>query len=243
MAFNKKEFIDFIIENGVIGFYEEPVRLKSGRLSPYYINWRNVAEDVYLIDRLSDFILEFCRDNNIKPDCFYGVPEGATKIGIITQYKYAKRDPNLAKGKYPLPMGRGKIKEHGIEKDRFFLGIPKGKTAIIEDVVTTGGSLLSEIEKLGKFGIEICAVLVLTDRLELRDDGKTVREIIEELGYKYYSLSDSKEIIEEYLRGKKLKKEILEMLKEYIREYTVFRLDIGNKLNSLCLDRMANVKK
>jgi len=49
----KKEFNEFILKNNVIGFFEEPIRLKSNRLSYFYINWRNVSEDVFLIDKLT----------------------------------------------------------------------------------------------------------------------------------------------------------------------------------------------
>ena len=49
----KEKFYDFIIENKVVGFYKEPVLLKSGRESPFYVNWRNISEDVYLTDKFA----------------------------------------------------------------------------------------------------------------------------------------------------------------------------------------------
>jgi len=47
--FNQEKFNQFILENKVVGFFEEPITLKSGRLSHWYVNWRNVAEDVFFI--------------------------------------------------------------------------------------------------------------------------------------------------------------------------------------------------
>jgi len=44
----------------------------------------------FLSDKLSDYVMAFVEDSGLQPDCFYGVPEGATKLGIITQYKWAK---------------------------------------------------------------------------------------------------------------------------------------------------------
>jgi orotate phosphoribosyltransferase len=127
--FNKNNFNQFVNDNNVVGFFKEPVKLKSGRMSNWYVNWRTVTEDVYLTDKLSNFVLDFKEDLGLNVDCFYGVPEGATKLAIITQYKLAK-EISYWPGSHPLAMGRGKPKEHGAEKDRFFLGIPKGRTII-----------------------------------------------------------------------------------------------------------------
>jgi orotate phosphoribosyltransferase-like protein len=33
-------------------------------------------------------------------------------------------------------------------KDKFFVGVPKGKTIVIEDVTTTGGSLIETLNGL-----------------------------------------------------------------------------------------------
>ena len=148
MSFDKEKFIKFALENNVVSFLENPVELVSGGLSHLYINWRNVTDYVFLTNKLTDFIIEFTNSHELNPDTFYGVPEGATKLGIITQYKWAQQSKNYGKRSHVLAMGRGKPKEHGIEKDKNFLGQPKGRTIILEDVVTTGGSLIKEIARL-----------------------------------------------------------------------------------------------
>ena len=38
--FSQAEFNDFILRNKVIGFFEEPITLKSGRISNWYVNLR-----------------------------------------------------------------------------------------------------------------------------------------------------------------------------------------------------------
>jgi len=68
--FDQQRFNEFIVENNVITF--QPTKLRSGRISPYYINWRNVLEDVYLIDELTDYVIVFVEDLGLNPDCFYG---------------------------------------------------------------------------------------------------------------------------------------------------------------------------
>ncbi|MFQ5531541.1 MAG: hypothetical protein ACE5ES_02905, partial [Candidatus Nanoarchaeia archaeon] len=153
--FNQEEFNKFIEENNVYGFFEEAITLKSGRKSHFYANWRNVVEDVFLTDKLADYVISFAKNTFPNIDTFYGVPEGATKLGIITQFKLAKLDENHSKGSHILAMGRAKPKEHGAPKDKFFVGMPKGKTVVIEDVTTTGGSLINTLDSLKEASVEV----------------------------------------------------------------------------------------
>lgn len=226
--FNQEKFNQFILENKVVGFFEEPITLKSGRLSHWYVNWRNVAEDVYLSDKLSDYVMAFVEDLGLQPDCFYGVPEGATKLGIITQYKWAKNSPNYGLGSHILPMGRGKPKDHGEPKDRFFLGQPKGKTVILEDVTTTGSSLLETIDNLTQAKIQIIAAIGLTNRMELggRYDGKSVKEAVEAKGVPYLQMSNALKLLP--LAYEKLKpgEEIAKKVEEEFQEYGVEKLKL-----------------
>ena len=52
-------FEDFVIENKVIGFFDEPITLKSGRQSHFYVNWREPTYDAFLLDKLSDYISDY----------------------------------------------------------------------------------------------------------------------------------------------------------------------------------------
>lgn len=195
MRFSQEKFAEFIINNNVIGFFDNPIKLKSGRTSNWYVNWRTVSEDVFLMDKLTDFIIAFTKESGLNPDSFYGVPEGATKLGLLTQYKWARVSPDFAKGSHSFPMGRAKPKEHGDPKDRFFVGAPKGKIIILEDVTTTGLSLLNTIESLKEIEVEIIAAFGLTNRMERRDDGLTVQEAVEKKGVRYFSLSNALDLL------------------------------------------------
>jgi len=195
MKFNQEEFNRFIIDQKIVGFFEKPIKLVSGRESVFYANWRNVAEDVFLMDKLSDFLLAFVADKNLEVDCFFGTPDGATKLAVITQYKFAKAQKDYGEGKYPLAMGRKTPKDHGEEKDRYFVGAPMGKVVVLEDVTTTGGSLLKSVKGLVDMGIEVVAAVALTNRNEVMDDGRHVREALAELGVDYLGMSQAKELL------------------------------------------------
>jgi orotate phosphoribosyltransferase len=63
-------------------------------------------------------------------------------------------------------MVRKEAKGHGTQ--RFIEGpVKPGDTAVIvEDVVTTGGSSLTAIERAEEFGLKVVRVLAIVDRLE-----------------------------------------------------------------------------
>ncbi|MCK4370472.1 MAG: hypothetical protein KAW03_05355 [Candidatus Lokiarchaeota archaeon] len=216
----KENFYNFIVNNNIIGLFREPIKLKSGRLSFWYINWRNIASDVFLLDQLTDYIFLYINYLGLNPKCFYGVPEGATKIGIITQYKWAKNQENYKSGAYILSMGRGKQKEHGDPKDRFFLGVPNGETVIIEDVTTTGDSLVNAIKKLRELNVKIIAAIGLTNRNELRDDRKSVKEIILENDVQYYAMSNAFDLLPKL----EITKEIADHIEAYFKKYGTNRI-------------------
>lgn len=188
-------WIDFIIRNRIVGFFEEPVKLSSGRYSHWYINWRNIAEDVYLLDQATDLLLESVQEMGWEPDTFYGVPEGASKLALLAQFKWARQSESYGPGSHLFSMGRGKPKEHGAAADRHFLGKPQGPTIVLEDVTTTGGSLLRTVRQLRESGVPILAAVTLTDRMEPRMDGKHVSEHMKQEGIPYVSMSRATELL------------------------------------------------
>jgi len=225
--FNQQKFNQFIIGNNVIGFFQQPITLKSGRTSYCYVNWRNISNDVFLMDQLTDFVIDFVKDKNLQPDCFYGVPEGATKLGILTQYKWAKKSPFYGPFSHILAMGRGKPKDHGEIKDKFFVGVPQGKLIILEDVTTTGYSLLQSISTIKKIKkANIIAAIGLTNRMEKRSDGKSVKEAVEENGFPYFQMSNLLELLPLAYQKNKPPKEIAQKIEKEFQQYGIEELKL-----------------
>jgi len=123
------------------------------------------------------------------------VPEGATKLGILAQCRWAQQQPDYAEGSHILAMGRAKPKDHGAARDRYFVGMPTGKVVVLEDVMTTGGSAIKSLEFLKDSGVDVVALIGLTDRMEKRDDGLSVREAVDTRGVPYYNMSSALEIL------------------------------------------------
>lgn len=219
---SKQKFINFIIKNRVVGFPEQPIMLKSGRTSAFYVNWRTIAEDVYLLDQLSDYLISFINHLKLKPDCFYGVPEGASKLALITQFKWARSKKDYKAGTYSLPMGRGKPKDHGDPKDRFFLGVPKGDVILIEDVSTTGQSLIKSARRLKNLDIKIISVIGLTNREEISEDGKYFEDLLLEMGLKYHAMSNVPDI----LSHMNLDPNLVRQIEMYYKKYGIRDIEL-----------------
>ena len=194
MTFNQQAFNEFILKNKVIKEFDKPITLKSGKQSTIYVNWRTVAQDAYLMNTVTDFVLDFASTLKLPIDTFYGVQEGATKLGVLTQFKFAQQQQWQA-GSHTLAMGRAKPKEHGDPKDRYFVGAPTGNICVLEDVTTTGGSLINCINDLQAAGMTITAAIGLTNRDEFRDDGKTVKDALADLNVTYYEMSNAKVLL------------------------------------------------
>lgn len=224
LAFNQAAFDSFILENKVIGFFEKPITLKSGRQSYWYVNWRTVSEDAFLLDTLSDFVISFLQgllaEGKVKraPETLYGVPEGATKVALLAQLKWARLSGHFKPGSHVLAMGRGKPKEHGVPKDKYFLGVPRGQTVVVEDVTTTGGSLLTCIDSLRTSDVECTVALGLTNRMELRDDKKSVAQALQALSpsVSYFHMSNAVELLPQ---AAKIQKPSAKILAEVEREF------------------------
>jgi len=250
--FDKAKFKDqFIFGEKVLGFFEESRRLKSKRMSHWYLNWR--INDAFLIDLLSGHVIDFTRELGLDPNCFYGVQEGATRLAVITQHEWARQSPNYSIGSHPLPMGRGKPKEHGMPKDRYFVGEPREKTIIIEDVTTTGGSLLDKIGDLKEMGdVELLCAFSLSNRMEMtpipgqdreetvekfkkifeRATGKTYKEAmnveqaVQEAGLPFYAFSNALELLPEAYKRLNPGIEIARAIESEFEEYGIDKITL-----------------
>ena len=95
-----------------------------------------------------------------------------------------------------LAMGSHQTKvQHGDPKDRYFVGSPQGSICILEDVTTTGGSLIECIKSLQAMGHTITAAIGLTNRNETLDEHASVAAAINELNVPYLEMSSAKTLI------------------------------------------------
>ncbi|MBT3985226.1 hypothetical protein HOD38_04550 [archaeon] len=163
----------------VLGFFPDGRTLKSQRTSHWYVNWRIPMADVFTAEGIADAVVAKAQELGLEVDSFYGVQEGATKLGILAQLKLAKFSGTYGTGSHVLSMGRGKSKSHGDPADRYFLGVPQNRTCVLEDVTTTAGSTLERVADLRDAAVDVRSVISLFNRDELtpivgQDDSEVV---------------------------------------------------------------------
>ena len=224
----EQTFNEFILEHRIIGFFEQSLCLKSGRMSHFYVNWRDATNDAFVLDRLTDHLCGFLTRLALPFDTLYGVPEGASKTALIAALKLARMDPRFAKGSHTLAMGRAAPKSHGDPKDRYFIGAPRGRTLVLEDTTTTGGSLITCIDHLRAQGIEVVAAVGLTDRMEKRDeDGLGVADALARRyqgAVRYFSLSNALELLPLAVRAWTPSPAVIAGLRAEFRDHGVHEL-------------------
>ena len=155
--------------------------LSSGKKSSYYIDLRLVtlsSEGAYLIGEVISDVLA-----KEKVDAIGGLTMGADPIaGAVAAISYKKGKPINAF------IVRKEVKEHG--KGKAIEGPLKkaSRVAVIDDVATSGGSLIKAIESLEKEGHKIVKVMCLVDR------GEGAPEILSSKGYTLFSLYTKKDL-------------------------------------------------
>jgi orotate phosphoribosyltransferase len=141
-------------------YLEKQVTLTSGKKSSYYFDCKQTAlhpEGGYLIGRL---LLEMLGS---QVQGVGGLTLGADPlVSAVSVVSYLENRP------LPAFIVRKKPKGHGTGS--YLEGLANfrdgDKVAVLEDVVTTGSSLLTACERVRQAGLEIVQVLCLLDREE-----------------------------------------------------------------------------
>jgi len=133
--------------------------LASGKKASYYLDCRQITLDAQGARLVGEGMLELLASD--LPDLVGGMAIGADPITAATLTLAGVRG-------LPLRgvMVRKEAKQHGT--GRFVEGpFREGESiAIVEDVVTTGGSSLLAIERCEAVGLKVQRVLAIIDRLE-----------------------------------------------------------------------------
>jgi len=226
MKFNRDEFDGFLITNKCVGFFDPPRKLKSGRLSPYYINVRNALSTVGLKRDTAKFVYQFAEDQGLRPNVFLGIPEGATPLGIAVNELIDYIDPY----RLSAVMLRAKPKDHGDPKDRYSIGQLEASyhVVLIEDVTTTGGSAGENISRIKNAAVVIDKLIACANRLEKRDDGRTVEEFLrEDFGVDYASMTDSGTLVPKAYDMLKPSEKIAKAVEEYFKKYGATEISLA----------------
>ena len=214
----KHDFIKFMVDSGVLTFGE--FTLKSGRLSPYFMNSGNYKTGAQLA-RLGEFYAECIHDNKIEFDTLFGPAYKGIPLAVATAaalYNKFGIDVNYC-------FDRKEAKDHGEGGVIVGKQLTDGeKVVIIEDVMTSGKALREVLPKLKEAAdVNVAGMVIQVDRMEkgLNGDKSAVQEVSGEFGINIYSIVNMNDIIEAIKDGAVPGKEYLDKMIEYRNIYGV----------------------
>jgi len=197
-----KEFAIFLFKNNIIKFGN--FTLSSGKKSSYYIDLRLVPSFPHqfrkMIKNLQKLIIEKIGLDNF--DSLVSIPTGGLIIGSALAIETVK----------PLIYVRNKPKEHGTTKSIEGKISSDMQVMMIDDIATTGTSVLNGIKQLKAEGLSISNACVIINRLEGAD------KILNSVGVILHQLTDILEITEILFQEKLVSEDILEEIKKQVSQ-------------------------
>jgi len=197
-----KEFSTFLHQKEIIKFGD--FTLASGKKSSYYVDLRLVPSYPHqfriMIKNLQNNIAETIGLNSF--DSLVSVPTGGLVIASALAIEIVK----------PLIYVRSKPKDYGTSKSiegQIHEGM---KVVMIDDVVTTGGSVVNAIKSLKDANITIKDAYVIINRVEGAD------EALKELGVRLHSITNIMQITQSLHEQKFIDDDILEKVRRQIGE-------------------------
>ncbi len=171
--------------------------LKSGIESPFYVDLRLIISYPDLLKKISD--LAWSKASHLKKDLICGVPY--TALPIATCLSISHNIPMLMKRKEAKDYGTKKLVEGNFEQGQQCL--------IIEDIITSGKSIIETVEPLEELGLKVNDVIIILDR----EQGGT--QNVKKHGFFVHSLMTITDVINHLVKAGKLSKETGEATIEF----------------------------
>jgi uridine monophosphate synthetase len=187
-----------LLEAGCIKFGD--FTLKSGLISPIYIDLRQIITYPKLLEQIGAAYLPLLKD--LKFDRIAGLPYAA--IPIATAISLA--------GNYPMIYPRKEVKTYGTKAEiegEYHAG---ETTVVIDDLATTGGSKFEAIEKLTGVGLVVKDVVVLVDRQS------GAKESLAQAGYAMYAVLTIGQLLEYWEENGKVEKDKIEATRKFLAD-------------------------
>ncbi len=195
-----KEFSTFLHENKIIKFGD--FTLASGKQSSYYIDLRLIPSYPHQFRKMVKFLQnEIIKEIGLdKFDSLASVPTGGLIIASALAIETVK----------PLIYVRNKPKSYGTSKTVEGKIWDDMKVVMIDDVATTGGSVVNGIKSLKESKIKVEDAYVIVNRMEGAD------EALKEQGVVMHSITDIMQITKTLHEQNLIDREILQKVKDQI---------------------------
>tara|TARA_B100001057_G_C22652329_1_gene872552 strand:- start:353 stop:994 length:642 start_codon:yes stop_codon:yes gene_type:complete len=209
--FNKKQdFIEFTIHEQILKFGK--FTLKSGRKSPYFFN-TGLCNNGLLLSKLADFYSHYIKENSLKYDFIFGPAyKGITLCSSISHSLYINHSINS-----PYAFNRKETKNHG-DKGNFVGYEIKGNALVVDDVISSGTSIINAIKILEQSYASCKEVLVAFNRMEIGKIKSASSELQTEQGVNVHYLIDLDDVYD-YIKSNSKYREYIQSMEEYMSIY------------------------
>jgi orotate phosphoribosyltransferase len=155
----KHRLAEIILERSFQYRDDPPFTLASGKTSNYYFNCKTTTMDPEGMHLIGNILFEMLADADVS--AAGGLTLVADPIAnALSLISYQKKKPIKSF------VVRKDAKNHGTKSGIEGNIIPGERVAIIDDVITTGGSTLTAIETAREAGLKVDRVIALVDREE-----------------------------------------------------------------------------
>ena len=208
----QKDFVDFILETGVLKFGE--FTLKSGRVSPYFFNAGLFNTGSHLSE-LGKFYAQAIEASGLMFDVLFGpaykgIPlAAAASIALNDSF-----NKNI-----PYSFNRKEVKDHG--EGGSIVGHPlEGDILVIDDVITAGTAIREAQDIISSNGAITKGVIVALDRQEKgNSELSAIQEVEQIFGVSVISIINLSHIIE-HLKSVN-NEQILQKIESYRSQYGI----------------------
>lgn len=200
----KQQFIEFMVEAGVLTFGE--FTTKSGRKTPYFINTGRYSTGAQLA-RLGDFYASAIEQAVGRDfDVLFGPAYKGIPLVVTASMALERRGHDVG-----FCFNRKEAKDHG--EGGALVGAPLTdgtRVLIVEDVTTAGTSIRETLPLLrAAAAVELAGLVVSVDRQE-RGTGErsALSEVQHEFGIKTFAIVSIDEVLE-HLRGREFRGQVV----------------------------------
>lgn len=177
-------------------------RLKSGSLSPVYVNLRRLQSFPESLDHVADLYVEAIKETGVTFDLVAAIPMAAISIVTLISQKLG----------VPMITPRTDHKDHGSGADIDGEFEPGQRVLSVDDVITNGGSKREALEVLRGAGLICEDLFILVDR----EQGGA--EDMEAAGCRLHSVFTFRELIEIYQGAGTLDPDLATEIRFYLEE-------------------------